>query len=231
MKTVSLILFLQLAGCSSIDHRLNYVLHEPSVSDQTSSWRRICTVWNATDGAAFSTISGSQVLVKAPVHIQTIFWGPLLVPIIPVSHQDREFVPYVEIQIVPASEQTMKFPLQEVKILSDDDEVSIEKANYSIRGTRNQELTQGILEKDQLHSNINIVSPYSVTLSGKSSTKKPKVLTVSFVLANESNSERRIVQFRQSETTKYKPFLFPGMETDERCQNPIIEGERTRNLF
>ncbi len=224
--SLSLLTFI---GCSTLEYRSSYIL-ENQTSQSGDSWKRVCTVWNSTDGAAYTTALGAKILIKAPEHRQSLFWGPVLAPFIPSSHHDQKFAPHIEIQVVPAPGQTVKLPLKNVKMFMDDKEVTFESGSYYLKGAMNHELTQGILEKHQMSSEIEIRSPYSITLSGAQSSE-PKVLNISFILVDGNQSENKTIRFKQFNDTKYRPVLLPGIETDEVCLNPIFEGQRTRNLL
>ncbi len=228
MRLWSLLLFLinfLLSGCSSISTRIDY--HATKAVDV----QPICTIWNSTNGAALTNAFESQILVKTPAQHRSNFFGPLIIPLIPVYLGKESLNSRLELQIIPKEGKALLLPIQEIEMFFDGKKIVFSNASYRVKGRTNSEITYGMLDQEKLNSSVEIKQPYSIVLETSKYQSPPKNIEVRFVIYNGSERQEKVLHFNKESDVEYNPFFLPGQEMHAKCKTKFADGRNGQDLF
>jgi uncharacterized protein YceK len=228
MRSWSLLLFpilFLLSGCSSVSTRVDYHV------SKTEGVQPICTTWNSTSGAALADVFETQILIKTPAHYRSNFFGPLLIPFIPVYLGKKSINPGIEIQILPKDGKTLLLPLNDIELLFDGKKVIFNSASYRVKGQANSEITYGSLDQEKLNSSVEVKQPYAIVLENSKVQSPPTKIELHFVIYSGSEKQKKVLYFNKESDVEYNPFFIPGQEMHAKCKTKFSRSSNGWDLF
>jgi hypothetical protein len=213
------------SGCSALLRRTTYLAptNDPSI-------RPVCSTWNSTNGAGLTTFEGAHIVLSPGGSGQTLLAGPLFIPFIPIHPFRTEMQAHLQVQVLPPEGRGVRLPLQSVSLKYDGKAVPITSGSYLYKGPNQSEVTSGLLEGEQVRSELMITQPYMITLSGEE-TEIPERIEAH--LSIEIGEERKNIamSFEKDDSTRYIPLLIPDADGPVICQTDLPGTGKKHHFF
>ncbi len=213
-------------ACSTIQQTSTYRVAEPS--DEA---RPVCTLFHSTNGAALVTFPEAYLVIDPGRPSRTLLMGPPLIPFIPFGAFSDKTTPSLRVQVFPRSGKRIEVLLDQLKVSYDDRPVAFNFGSYRKKGSRETEVTTGLLKDASLMVPFQVDVPSDLNLDGVGEIATPETIWVAFPIRSPDSKREIRLKFEREKKTRYMPFVAPDVGGPVACETELPEVGKNRSFF